>query len=93
MNGIEIPFQGETLCALGSGALYWAARDLLIVSDLHFGKSERIAPPRGTMLPPYAPRATPERPDADLPATRRIISYENGEVVVKSLTFENHRML
>ncbi len=30
---------------------------------------------------------------SDLPATRRIISYENGEVVVKSLTFENHRML
>jgi len=31
--------------------------------------------------------------DSDLPATRRIISFENGEVVVKSLTFTNHRML
>ncbi len=30
---------------------------------------------------------------SDLPATRRIISYENGEVVVKSLIFENHKML
>ena len=30
---------------------------------------------------------------SDLPATRRIISYENGDVVVKSLTFENHKML
>lgn len=30
---------------------------------------------------------------SDLPATRRIISYENGEVRVKSLTFSNHRML
>jgi hypothetical protein len=30
---------------------------------------------------------------SDLPATRRIISYENGEVVVKSLMFENHKML
>lgn len=30
---------------------------------------------------------------SDLPATRRIISYENGEVTVKSLTFSNHRML
>ncbi|MGQ0810360.1 MAG: DUF3386 family protein [Nitrospiraceae bacterium] len=29
---------------------------------------------------------------SDLPATRRIISYENGEVVVKSLSFSNHRM-
>lgn len=30
---------------------------------------------------------------SDLPASRRIISYENGEVVVRSLVFSNHRML
>jgi len=30
---------------------------------------------------------------SDLPASRRIISYENGEVTVKSLTFSNHKML
>jgi hypothetical protein len=30
---------------------------------------------------------------SDLPATRRIISFENGEVIVKSLTFKNHKML
>jgi hypothetical protein len=30
---------------------------------------------------------------SDLPATRRIISYENGQVVVKSLTFTNHKLL
>lgn len=30
---------------------------------------------------------------SDLPATRRIISFENGEVVVKSLAFSNHKML
>jgi hypothetical protein len=30
---------------------------------------------------------------SDLPATRRIISYENGQVVVRSLTFRNHKML
>jgi hypothetical protein len=30
---------------------------------------------------------------SDLPASRRIISYENGEVVVRSLTFANHKML
>lgn len=30
---------------------------------------------------------------SDLPATRRIISYENGSVVVKSLAFEHHKML
>ncbi|WP_447973152.1 DUF3386 family protein [Nitrospira sp. Kam-Ns4a] len=30
---------------------------------------------------------------SDLPASRRIISYENNEVVVRSLTFQNHKML
>jgi Protein of unknown function (DUF3386) len=30
---------------------------------------------------------------SDLPATRRIISYENGEVIVKSLTFSNHKLV
>jgi len=30
---------------------------------------------------------------SDLPASRRIISYENGEVIVRSLTFANHKML
>lgn len=30
---------------------------------------------------------------SDLPATRRIISYENGQVVVKNLTFKNHQLL
>ncbi len=29
---------------------------------------------------------------ADLPATRRIISYENGEVTTRLLTFENHTL-
>ncbi len=30
---------------------------------------------------------------SDLPATRRIISFEHGAVVVKHLTFSNHRLL
>lgn len=30
---------------------------------------------------------------SDLPASRRIISYENNEVVVRTLTFQNHKML
>lgn len=30
---------------------------------------------------------------ADLPATRRIITYEEGQVVVKNLTFTNHQLL
>lgn len=30
---------------------------------------------------------------SDLPAGRRILSYENNEVAVRSLTFEHHKML
>jgi hypothetical protein len=30
---------------------------------------------------------------SDLPATRRIISYEKGAVVARTLVFENHKML
>ncbi len=30
---------------------------------------------------------------SDLPATRRIISFEHGEVIVKQLRFSNHRLL
>lgn len=30
---------------------------------------------------------------SDLPATRRIISYENGEVMVRTMTFRNHKLL
>ena len=30
---------------------------------------------------------------SDLPASRRIIGFENGTVLVKSLTFSNHQLL
>ena len=30
---------------------------------------------------------------SDLPASRRIIAFENGSVVVKNLTFKNHQLL
>lgn len=59
----------ETLHALPSGALYWPARRLLAVSDLHLGKSARLARRAGALLPPYETRATLERLDADIAAT------------------------
>lgn len=31
--------------------------------------------------------------NSDLPATRRIIGFENGEIVARTLTFEHHKML
>jgi hypothetical protein len=30
---------------------------------------------------------------SDLPATRRIITYEDGQVIVKNLTFANHKLI
>lgn len=57
------------LHALPSGALHWPDRQLLCVSDLHFGKSERLARRGGSLLPPYETRDTLARLDADLEAT------------------------
>lgn len=60
----------EALHALPSGALYWPAQALLCVSDLHFGKSQRLARRGGALLPPYETRATLQKLDTDLAATR-----------------------
>ncbi|MEZ5796174.1 MAG: ligase-associated DNA damage response endonuclease PdeM [Paracoccaceae bacterium] len=60
----------EVLHALPSGALHWPARRVLVVSDLHLGKSARLARRGGALLPPYETRATLERLDADIAATR-----------------------
>lgn len=57
------------LCALPSGALHWPAERLLVVSDLHFGKSERLARRGGALLPPFETRDTLQRLDDDLETT------------------------
>ena len=62
-------FHGETLHLLPSGGLFWPARATLAVSDLHLGKSERLARRGGTLLPPYETQATLEKLDRDLEAT------------------------
>lgn len=62
----------QTLHARPSGALYWPDRNLLAVSDLHFGKSDRLARRGGALLPPYDTRATLERLDAEIEATRPV---------------------
>ncbi|WP_367183145.1 ligase-associated DNA damage response endonuclease PdeM [Cypionkella sp.] len=63
------------LIALASGALFWPAEKLLVVSDLHFGKSERLARRGGALLPPFETRDTLQRLDDDLESTgaRRVI--------------------
>lgn len=69
MNFCDITLAGAQLHALGSGGLFWPEQSLLCVSDLHLGKSERIARRGGTQLPPYETRDTLTRLAADLEAT------------------------
>ncbi|MDR0810647.1 MAG: ligase-associated DNA damage response endonuclease PdeM [Gemmobacter sp.] len=62
-------FADVPLVALPSGALYWPTERLLVVSDLHFGKSARLARRGGALLPPYETPATLERLEVDVGAT------------------------
>lgn len=62
-------FAGCDLTALPSGGLWWAAMATLVVSDLHFGKSTRLARRGGALLPPYETRATLARLADDLAMT------------------------
>jgi DNA ligase-associated metallophosphoesterase len=66
----RIAFRGETLSALASGALHWPGRGILVVSDLHLGKSERNARRGGPMLPPYEGIETLDRLASDIAQTR-----------------------
>ncbi|MEE4188224.1 MAG: ligase-associated DNA damage response endonuclease PdeM [Roseobacter sp.] len=69
MNLFDFSFCGAALTALPSGALWWRDTGLLCVSDLHLGKSERMARRGGQALPPYETRDTLDRLQGDLDAT------------------------
>lgn len=69
MNAHDFTLAGARLRALGSGALWWPDQGLLCVSDLHLGKSERVARRGGAALPPYDTRDTLTRLAADLALT------------------------
>ncbi len=70
MNGHPISFCGAALIALPSGGLHWPETGVLCVSDLHLGKSDRIARREGRMLPPYDTLDTLDRLSEDIAATR-----------------------
>lgn len=84
MNSHAFTLADQALLALATGALYWPAQDLLCVSDLHLGKSERLARRGGTLLPPYETRETLTRLDGALAATgaRHVVclgdSFDDG---------------
>ncbi|MEM1375459.1 MAG: ligase-associated DNA damage response endonuclease PdeM [Pseudomonadota bacterium] len=69
MNEHVFTLAGATLHARASGALHWPGEGMLVVSDLHLGKSERIARRSGAMLPPYETRDTLGRLESDIAAT------------------------
>ena len=69
MNLFEFSFRGQRLVALPSGGLFWPVEDLLVVSDLHLGKSTRAARFGGAQLPPYETAETLSRLAADLHQT------------------------
>lgn len=66
MNKLDITLNGAQLCAMPSGALLWPERALLVVSDLHLGKSARLSAVGGAQLPPYDTRETLARLEEDL---------------------------
>ncbi|SDI66859.1 ligase-associated DNA damage response endonuclease PdeM [Lutimaribacter saemankumensis] len=82
-SGYPFTLAGQTLLALGSGALWWPDRRLLCVSDLHLGKSERFARRGGAPLPPYETRDTLMRLHRD------IEDYQPGIVVCLGDSFDD----
>lgn len=69
MNGYSFTLGSAPLLALSSGALFWPAERLLAISDLHFGKPDRIARRGGTLLPPYANQDTLLRLELEIERT------------------------
>ncbi|MEM8570954.1 MAG: ligase-associated DNA damage response endonuclease PdeM [Pseudomonadota bacterium] len=59
--GQDVNINGCRLIARSSGALWWPEKRLLCVSDLHFGKADRVARRSSSLLPPYETRETLER--------------------------------
>ena len=70
MDGAHpLSLAGARLLALPSGGLLWPEASVLVVSDLHLGKSERIARRGGAFLPPYETLDTLTRLQRDLDRT------------------------
>ena len=68
-GALRFALRGAGLEAMASGALHWPGEGMLVVSDLHLGKSERMARRGGAFLPPYETRETLARLAGDLEST------------------------
>ena len=65
-DAYDLMLSGASLLALPSGALLWPEASTLVVSDLHLGKSERVARRGGAFLPPYETLDTLTRLQRDI---------------------------
>lgn len=70
MRGNRIDIAGATLEARASGALHWPDERVLVVGDLHLGRSERLARSGAPLLPPYETADTLDRLEAEVAALR-----------------------
>lgn len=75
MNTAKFLVSGCSFEATATRALHWPDARLIVVSDLHLGKSERIARRSGQMLPPYETHDT-------LTRLRDVITYFNPKTVI-----------
>ena len=69
MSDTEFELSGTRLTARASGALWWEEARILCVSDLHLGRSERLARRGGQLLPPYETRETLARLASEIAET------------------------
>lgn len=96
MTGYAFRLQGEGLVALPSGALHWPAEAVMVVGDLHLGKSGRMARRGGPLLPPYETEATLARLDAAIEAVApaRVICLGDSfdDAVAGDELVEAHRL-
>ncbi|MEM1430580.1 MAG: ligase-associated DNA damage response endonuclease PdeM [Pseudomonadota bacterium] len=84
-EGHRINLGRAVLTALPQRALWWAGMRVLVVSDLHLGKSERMARRGGSLVPPYESQETLARL-ADL-----IARWDPLHVVCLGDSFDDNR--
>ena len=82
MTAAPVHFAGERLMLDPAGVLWWPARQLLAVADLHLEKGSSLAA-RGALLPPYDSRATFDRL---MPLVRR---YRPARIVALGDSFHD----
>ena len=87
MDCFKFSISENELVAMPSGALWWPAQSILCVSDLHFGKSNRLARMGQSWIPPYENQDTLLRLETDLHYTsaKKIIALEIVLTIMKQV--------